>query len=235
MKTPNRQSGFTLVEILVAVAIFMLAMLIATSVFMVATMHQRQTAAGQALQSDIRYALESVVRDVKYGTIDYDFYSNGTCMTGATNYCSNDPNNTTCPTNPCIVNLNDATQNPVRILGVRDTDGNMTRYRVDTTSDRLMVCTITIATDSLSRCDDMTSTNWAAVTPDTVEMQRGEFYLFPLADPIALSGSASGSPYKADDQPRVTIVLKTVQRYPNGGVQQFITAQSTATSRLYAR
>ncbi len=235
--TTRTLRGFTLVEILVAVAIFMLAMLIATSVFMVATMHQRQTAAGQALQSDIRFAMESIVRDVKYGTIDYDFYTSGSCVS---NLCIFKQSKSCAVDTDCI--LSSLTpQGKVDILALRDVDGNRTRYRVDATQQKLLICKITISTDPLSYCDEMADKNsadyhWSAVTPDNVEMRHGDFYLYPFDDPLTPSNqSAPSSPYLSDSQPRVTFVLNTVQRYPNGGIQQFITSQTTAVSRLYSR
>lgn len=229
------QNGFTLTEILVAISVFMLAMLIATSVFLVATMHQRQTSAGQALQSDIRFAMESIVRDVKYGTVDYDFYQ--TKCSDINSECPNDQNHTSCSSGQvCTVNLL-ALNGKVDILGLRDVDGNRTRYRVDPAEQKLMVCKIKIADDALSDCDDMTTSgNWSPVTPDNVEMRHGDFYLYPFDDPLVPRNQvAPDSPYLSDSQPRVTFVLNTVQRYPNGGIQQFITSQTTAVSRLYAR
>lgn len=68
------QQGFTLMELLVGLAIFSTATLIITNVFVTATRSQRQAALEQKIQSDLRSVIESLTRDIRRGIIDYDYY-----------------------------------------------------------------------------------------------------------------------------------------------------------------
>ncbi|MBI4414916.1 MAG: type II secretion system protein, partial [Candidatus Kerfeldbacteria bacterium] len=71
---PHRK-GFTLVEILTVVSIFAVTSLIATNIFVITSRFQRKAATSQKLQGDIRFAVEAIAREVRFGTIDYGCYA----------------------------------------------------------------------------------------------------------------------------------------------------------------
>ncbi len=69
-----RQDGFTLVEILITMAIFTTAMTTVTNIFMLSNRSQRKTQAWQASESDARFAMEVMAQAVRRGRIDYTYY-----------------------------------------------------------------------------------------------------------------------------------------------------------------
>ena len=68
--------GVTLMELLVVLGIFTLTTSMATSIFLQANQVQRRVLSVTAAQADIRFALEAMVREVRSGGVDYDFYEN---------------------------------------------------------------------------------------------------------------------------------------------------------------
>lgn len=67
----NNQFGFTLVELLVAIAIFVTALTAASAIFTYANRSQRITRAVTDTQSDARFALEVMAQQARRGSIDY--------------------------------------------------------------------------------------------------------------------------------------------------------------------
>jgi prepilin-type N-terminal cleavage/methylation domain-containing protein len=104
-------SGFTLIEVLVAMAIFSTAIMVAFSIFISSQNLQQRTLAIQRGQSDARYALELIARKFRLGEIDYEYYvSNGIILT-----------------------------NPAEILALRDSDGLPVRFQL--ASEAIQICT----------------------------------------------------------------------------------------------
>lgn len=68
------QSGFTLVEIMVAMAVFMVAIVSLANIFMFANRSQRKTQAVQQSQTDARFAIEVMTQQMRRGNIDYAYY-----------------------------------------------------------------------------------------------------------------------------------------------------------------
>ncbi len=71
------KKGFTLVEMMVVLAIFSVATVVVVDIFMMASRAERRTLAIQKIQSDARYSLEAMAREIRMDMIDYDYY-NGT-------------------------------------------------------------------------------------------------------------------------------------------------------------
>ncbi len=217
---PHRK-GFTLVEILTVVSIFAVTSLIATNIFVITSRFQRKAATSQKLQGDIRFAVEAIAREVRFGTIDYGCYA---------------PSTTNC--DPWLSSNDLAIMGGrMSLLALKDADGSRTRYRVDPTDDRLYVCSLS-TTDADSVCDTPPSGNakWQPVSPADIRVVRGAFYLFPYSDPYSLISPVplNGSPYTFDLQPRVTIVLATQQSLAEVSPER-ASLQTTVTSRLYLR
>ncbi len=68
---PSLQSGFTLVEIIVAMAVFVTALIAVSAIFTYANRSQRTTLAVSETGSDARFALEVIAQQVRRGSIDY--------------------------------------------------------------------------------------------------------------------------------------------------------------------
>lgn len=69
-KIPNTKysnRGFTLIEILVAITVFVLLILMVTGIFLAVVSAQRKAAAVRILQDSVRYSIEAMSRDIRTG------------------------------------------------------------------------------------------------------------------------------------------------------------------------
>lgn len=70
----NNQFGFTLIEILVAMAIFTTATVTIADIFLLSNKSQRKTESMQSSESDARFAMEVMAQAIRHGRIDYNAY-----------------------------------------------------------------------------------------------------------------------------------------------------------------
>jgi type II secretory pathway pseudopilin PulG len=70
-KTIYNQSAFTLIEILVTMAIFITAITTVSAIFTFSNRTQRKTQAIQKTQADARFAMEVMAQQIRRGSIDY--------------------------------------------------------------------------------------------------------------------------------------------------------------------
>jgi len=71
LKMKNKPQGFTLVEILVVVGVFVILTTIVVDVVLLSTKSQRQTAERQKSLTNLRYVTETISRHIKTTDIDY--------------------------------------------------------------------------------------------------------------------------------------------------------------------
>mgnify|MGYP001617606395 CR=1 FL=1 len=64
----KKESGFTLIEVVVATGIFGLVVIMIGSIFMVAFFSHRRILALQNLQDNLRFSIESMAREIRVGT-----------------------------------------------------------------------------------------------------------------------------------------------------------------------
>ena len=69
-----RVTGFTLLELLVAVAIFSSMVFILANIYLLSLKAQRHSAFSQKVLSQTRYLIESMSRQIRSGQIDYGYY-----------------------------------------------------------------------------------------------------------------------------------------------------------------
>ncbi len=67
--------GFTVMEMIVVVAVFSVVVVSSTDIFFVVNRAHRKLVSTQSVQRDMRFALETLVRELHQGTIDYNYYS----------------------------------------------------------------------------------------------------------------------------------------------------------------
>jgi prepilin-type N-terminal cleavage/methylation domain-containing protein len=67
-------AGFTLLEMLIVLGLFAIVMVAASDIFLMANRTQRKTLNLERVQADARYAIETIVREVRGGAIDYPWY-----------------------------------------------------------------------------------------------------------------------------------------------------------------
>lgn len=75
--------GFTLIEMLVVLAIFSVATVVIVDIFMMASRAQRRTLTIQKIQSNVRFSVEAMARETRMDMIDYDYYG-GTVISPTT-------------------------------------------------------------------------------------------------------------------------------------------------------
>lgn len=101
--------GFTTIELLVVVALMLVVVGASANIFLLTSRTQKRIIANQQVQSDVRYALETMVRDIHTGSIDYSYYTDSTIPL------------------------------PASILALRDPSNQLVLYRLNTTTSALEV------------------------------------------------------------------------------------------------
>lgn len=240
----SHRGGFTLIEILMVVAIFSMAVLMSTDVFLTANRSQRHAQSQQRVQADARFTIETIAREIRSSIPDYALYA--------------DPNRDG--------NFSDVITlaEPKHVLALCDADNLSCDYNKARTifrqvstgltpwsggGTRLEICT--------TACDD--SGSWSDITPEGVTLVNFKAFVTPSEDPFTLSNTCSqdvtipctddivcnignsGPPnrclqYRSDTQPSVTVIL-TLREEAQGGVPSGADQvyQTTVTSRLFLR
>jgi prepilin-type N-terminal cleavage/methylation domain-containing protein len=75
LRNPQSGAGFTLIEVVVTMAIFSMTVLMAITLLVTYIQQQRRTIIQEQLQNDARAVMEKIAQDVREGTIDYTFYN----------------------------------------------------------------------------------------------------------------------------------------------------------------
>ncbi|PJC39647.1 MAG: hypothetical protein CO043_03205, partial [Parcubacteria group bacterium CG_4_9_14_0_2_um_filter_48_40] len=71
--TENKQ-GYTLIELIISMGIFVLTMTAVTGIFLSYVRTQRDVVVRQKLTTDLEFAVEQMARDIRLMTIDYPRY-----------------------------------------------------------------------------------------------------------------------------------------------------------------
>ncbi|MBI3963481.1 MAG: prepilin-type N-terminal cleavage/methylation domain-containing protein [Candidatus Kerfeldbacteria bacterium] len=199
----NRR-GLTLMEMIVVVAVLSITIVVAIDIFLNLSKLQRRASAQQEVQSDARYLLEAVVRDVRSGTVDYAFYGGSI-------------------TNP----------ETILVVRDPDGNQRQYQYEPGAQKIRFCMCNLSSPTSCpdpgdllVPGCIDDTDTpTWQDVTPPGITIQSAVFTIIPMEDPFDLTTGV-------DEQPQVTISLGSTSPQL-GGETLFLqtTASSRAYQR----
>ena len=73
----HHRKSFTLLEMVVAIGIFSIAVVVLMQIFLTTTRSQQKSSAILRAQAEARYALEIISRQIRSGYIDYDYYTAG--------------------------------------------------------------------------------------------------------------------------------------------------------------
>ncbi|MFZ5391063.1 MAG: PulJ/GspJ family protein [Patescibacteria group bacterium] len=161
-----KSAGFTVMELVVVLGVFSIVVILVTDIFFIITRAQRSLVASQAVQRDMRFVIESIVKDVQQGLVDYSYYQ------------SQVP----------AVNLKDPITGqilPQSVLALVDNTGRAVRYRfVDAQSGQP-------ARLEISRG---VSGNWDSLLSDDVILIVVRFYLVPSTDPFLESAASQQQP-----------------------------------------
>lgn len=225
-------------EMVVVLAVFSMTALMAVNLFVTITNVQRQVRNVQAVQSDARFVMESIVREAQIGTIDYEFYS-GHCEGGidedGDNYTSCNSDADCAGTCEAI----DLSGGPTDILATRDQENKQIFYRLN--GEDIEVC----SNSSFYRNRCSVNNNWQVMTPEKVIVTGLSIYVFPFSNPYSTttscsvgtdcdSGVCTGNFCEIPDvQPMVTINMNS--KAGDDIEQESVELQTTVTSMVYKR
>lgn len=74
-KTIQEHPGFTLLEMVIAIGIFSLAVVVLLQIFLTTSRAQQKSSVVLDTQAQARYALEVISRQIREGYIDYSYYT----------------------------------------------------------------------------------------------------------------------------------------------------------------
>jgi prepilin-type N-terminal cleavage/methylation domain-containing protein len=238
-KNIKGNSGFTLIEMIIALSIFVIVILVAADIFVVINNSQRRVATMQKLQDDVRYLFESMAQEIRLGRINYAFYQ--------------DPNGNGSYTN--AIDLHPQAASP-RVLAIINQAGEQIFFRFNSTVNAAQYCKLINPGD----CTLTADTGWENVTPLGVKILHLSFFITPSADPfldvagygcltqIDCGGANACQSYRWDSpagqcqyysdgynyQPKVRIILKTEGIAQATVEQSRITMETIVSTRIAA-
>jgi len=74
MKNNKQRKGFTLIEMIVATALFLTVSTVSIGIFLSVTKANTKINAMQKVENEIRYIIEMISKEARLGTIYYDYY-----------------------------------------------------------------------------------------------------------------------------------------------------------------
>lgn len=157
----NTTKGFTLIEVLITMALFTMTVLMAVTLLVVYIQQQRRTIIQEQLQNDARAVMEKIAADIREGTIDYSYYSDPIIFANK----------------KLLFSSLDGQDHggPNEYLVLRDAFNTQIMYRITTTpSQVLQRCTP--ATVTPNSCLD---SDWQAISPSTMKVENFIFYIAP--------------------------------------------------------
>jgi prepilin-type N-terminal cleavage/methylation domain-containing protein len=210
-----RRRGFTVIEIIIVMAIFSIVLGVVIQIFVFTTRTQRRSRNVQEAYAQGRAAVEALAREGQNGSIDYDFYA--------------DP-----------ASGDSLADQPVGVTALRDSQGQLVRFRcVERLAESIEPCNAANpAFGQVQMCRgggcEAAQPSWAGITDEATDVISWRVWLGPVQDPFRRD-PANPARYLADAQPWVTVAA-TVQPPRLSGTQlPEVRVQSTVTSRVYLR
>ncbi|RJO59523.1 type II secretion system protein [Candidatus Parcubacteria bacterium] len=170
-------AGFTLIEVIVATAVFSMAMVLATTVFVVFLQQQRRTINQQEMQNDARAVMEEIAQKLREGVADYAYY--------ATNF--------NLAPQKLLSSLNGSND---ECLVIRDALNEQYFYRLAGGK----IQKFSTSTPGTTACS--TIANWSDITPASLTVEAFSIFISPSQDPFqGKSYKACGKPGDFLDPP----------------------------------
>jgi prepilin-type N-terminal cleavage/methylation domain-containing protein len=213
-KCRQASRGFTVIEVIITMAIFSIVMGVVIQIFIFTTRTQRRSRSMQEAYAQGRAAVEALAREGQNGSVDYSFYSE--------------------PLNEVSL-----TAQPVAIAAFRDSQGQTVRFRC---VERLAAAAVhpcdaetsELGQVQLCRGSGCDSGSWAGITDEATDITGWRTWLGPVKNPFSRDPD-NASLYLENIQPWVTAAI-TVQPAAVAGAQLApVHLQSTVSSRTYLR
>lgn len=210
-KTKQKKQGFSLMEMIIAVALFAFLMLSATKIFQMIIESQRNAISAQTLQENMRYAFEVMAKEIRMASL---------CNTDCNDIVTDEDNGAGFALNATQYKVYNITDNgaadPDDVLYFKNKDGQCVLYYLD--NERLKIYRGPDAIIGGETFNDYV----AFITPDEIKVTDLKF--IGLDDEVDAFHSL---------QPNVTMVVdvkvdKFGQRY-----EQAMKIQTTISSRYY--
>lgn len=168
------KTGFTLLELIVAMGIFSIVLIIATGLFVSITRSQKRVQSLSKLQGDARFLIENMAQAVRIDGIDYSYYR--------------DPDGDNDPSD-AILNVSSS---PQSTLVTKSAAGDRTVYWKLPGTNAISVC-LQKSTEPFVKCwaDSSNSSNFLPVTPTNVNITKFNVYISPGSDPFAIVAKAA--------------------------------------------
>lgn len=200
--------GFTLMEIVVSLAIFTTTVTMILVIFNFVLRIQRQTDASRQVAQVVRNFAESVVKDIRNGRLDYGFVA-GTDVLG--DFSGND----TC-------------EFPETLEATFATEGQSNVSLVNLGGER--VCIFlgdgTAGEEGNLYIQKSTADSYAQINPDNVTVNQAWFYVRPIRDPYISDVGAGGL---SAHQPLVTVLLDMSVSLPGTADRRILYQTSVST------
>jgi prepilin-type N-terminal cleavage/methylation domain-containing protein len=200
-------SGFTLIEMMIAMSLFGIATVYSVNIFAQSNRVQKRTANIERVISDARYALEIMAREVRMDVVDYNY-------SGYISPLFEPADEQKWQTELALVDVNN---NPIRFRRIERQ--NPQRWSLQFCKGTEM-CSADVYYD---------------VTPEGLSVEDLRFYITPAQDPFSLNQSLNPPVYYSNDQPLVTIVIKIQSLHPELKEEKISVFQTTITPRKYFR
>jgi len=213
-----KENGFTLMELIVVVGVFIISILIIMEILVMMNKSQKYIMEYQKLQSDTAYTLEVIARSVRLGTIDYTPYPGE------------------------IINPEDELY--LFDVNGKQTIFKLANSQAEgCATDNSSPCVLEGIDPDLDGVVDY----FGAITPRGVKINSLKFYITPTNDPFLSQQCAvaddcpsdvclaSGFCEVPDKQPMITIVIAAEQSETVISDPATISLQTTVSSRQYYR
>ncbi|MFA6588026.1 MAG: type II secretion system protein [Patescibacteria group bacterium] len=165
-------AGFTLIEVIIAMAVFSVAMVLATATFVSFVQSQRRTITQQEMQNDARSAIEEIAQVLREGVVDYAYYS--------TNFTE--------PIEKTIL-FDSLDGTGKKCLAIRSALNEYYYYKLDGGVIKKYFSASPISTSCVG------GTNWSVVTPENLTITNFTFLITPSQNPFqGKSYQACGTP-----------------------------------------
>lgn len=172
-------AGFTLMEMVVAVAIFVTTAIIVTDIYLATQRAQTKLVGQTKVQTDARFVMEAIAREVRMNEIDYDYIA---AQGGF-------------PVNPV---------DGLDYLPLRNSQGNTILFARRTGADG--VCEFGTSVCLAVQRDD---SEFASITPKGVSVDVIKFYIYPEENPFVIDTGSWQYPSDSQPRVTIVLVTKT--------------------------